>query len=228
MKPEFVNMDVRTRCPDCDGAVTTFEFTSRQHGEFGSVTLDCPHNFHGSNLNRIVYMLLRCAGFGRGGLAEIHCDNNVGAGDLGAFYPRSIDSVPVPDNVPDGIVKEFREAELCASVEAWRAASAMLRSALEKTLGANGYTKGTLANKIDEAAADGVITAARCKRAHDDIRVLGNDVLHDPWREITEDEVAMAHKYAQRILEDLYDDRPSVEAILASKGRISAEPENNS
>jgi hypothetical protein len=71
--------------------------------------------------------------------------------------------------------------------------------------------KGSLEGKIDEAASDGVITEARRKRAHDDIRVLGNDVLHDEWREVKEEEVSGAHQYIQRILEDFYDDRASVE-----------------
>ncbi len=117
---------------------------------------------------------------------------------------------------------EFREAELCAASGAWRGASALLRSTLEKVLKANGYVKGSLESKIDEAAADGVITDARRKRAHDDIRVLGNDVLHDEWRQVKEEEVTAAHQYAQRILEDFYDDRASVEAILVAKKRIQA------
>jgi hypothetical protein len=126
----------------------------------------------------------------------------------------------VPAEVPPDVLAEFREAELTASVGAWRAASAMLRSTLEKTLKHNGYRKGSLADKIDEAAADGVITAARSKRAHEDIRVLGNDVLHDAWRVVTQEEFDLAHKYAQRILEDLYDDRPSVMALLTEKKRL--------
>ena len=130
---------------------------------------------------------------------------------------------PVPDGLPGGVTAEFREAELCASFEAWRAASALLRSTLEKTLKANGYEKGNLASRINQAAKDGVITQARANKAHEDIRVLGNDVLHDEWREVTEEEVALAHRYAQRILEDLYDDRPSVEAILKATGRITDE-----
>jgi len=126
----------------------------------------------------------------------------------------------IPISVPEGIRNEFAEAELCASVQAWRAASALLRSTLEKTLRANGYKKGTLRDRIDEAAMDGVITEARKKRAHEDIRVLGNDVLHDEWREVEGNEFNSAHRYAQRILEDLYDDRASVEALLKAKGRI--------
>lgn len=76
--------------------------------------------------------------------------------------------------------------------------------------------------KIDQAADDGVITAARKQKAHDDIRVLGNEVVHDEWRVVTEEEVESALHYAQRILEDLYDDRTSVEQILIAKGKMKA------
>jgi hypothetical protein len=37
---------------------------------------------------------------------------------------------------------------------------------------------------------------------------------------VTDDEVQRAHRYAQRILEDFYDDRPTVEAILTAKKRL--------
>jgi hypothetical protein len=58
-----------------------------------------------------------------------------------------VDELPLPEDVPDGLIKEFREAELCASFGAWRAASAMLRSVLEKTLKVNGYSNGSLQQK---------------------------------------------------------------------------------
>ena len=99
--------------------------------------------------------------------------------------------------------------------------SALLRSTLEKALKANGYTKSSLEQKIDDAASDGVITAARKQKAHEDIRVLGNEVVHDEWRAVDEEEVEAALHYAQRILEDLYDDRDAVEGILISKEKLS-------
>jgi Domain of unknown function (DUF4145) len=145
---------------------------------------------------------------------------------LEEFYPTSIDSAKIPAAVPAGIKAELREAELSASVGAWRGASALLRSTLEKTLKANGYASGdleraNLQKRIDAAAADGVITEARQKKAHSDIRVLGNDVLHDEWREVKQDEFEVAHHYTQRILEDFYDDRQTIESILKEKKRIS-------
>ena len=137
---------------------------------------------------------------------------------------------PLPRAVPADIQAEFREAESCTAHKLNRAASALFRSVLEKTLKANGYTRANdpalrdLQKRIDAAAADGVITDARRRRAHDDIRALGNDMLHDDWREVLDEEVESAHQYTQRILEDLYDDRPTVEAILVAKSRLPAPP----
>jgi thymidylate synthase ThyX len=165
-------------------------------------------------------MLLRCGGCGRGGLAVVHDNGQVHDGILEAFYPTCPDKAALPVSVPSEIVKEFREAELCAAHQAWRASSAMLRSVLEKTLKINGYTTGNLKNKIDEAAIDSVITEARKNRAQLEIRVLGNDILHDAWREVKAEEYSLAHHYAQRILEDFYDNRADVEILLNAKGRI--------
>jgi hypothetical protein len=102
----------------------------------------------------------------------------------------------------------------------------MFRSVLDKTLRANGYkvkNGTTLEQQIDMAAADGVITPARSRRAHEEIRVLGNDVLHDEWHEIAVEDVEAARHYAQRVLEDFYDDRNSVLTQLRSAGRVPDE-----
>lgn len=102
----------------------------------------------------------------------------------------------------------------------------MFRSVLDKTLRANGYkvkNGTTLEQQIDMAADDGAITQARKRRAHDEIRVLGNDVLHDEWHEIAQADVEAARHYAQRILEDFYDDRESVLKLLRGAGRTPDE-----
>lgn len=205
--------------------MTTFE-KSDGHSGFGQIhRTGTNFNFKNNHYIDAMYRLLRCAGCGRGGIAVLLGGNYDVLFD---FYPKTIDALEIPDSIPQGIEAEFREAELCCSVGAWRAASALLRSTLEKTLKANGYTKGTLEKKIDEATSDGVLTAARKQRAHDEIRVLGNEVVHDEWREVTPEEVEMAHHYTQRILEDFYDDRDAVEAILKKKKRISDEGEGKS
>ena len=145
MKPEFVKANVRARCPDCNGALTTFEM-KYDGRELGSVAVDGGHEFNETHYSRVVYTLMRCAGCGRGGLAKVHCKDSFAQGELESFFPISIEHLNVPDDVPEDIKAEFREAELCASHGATRAASALLRSTLEKTLKANGYTTGTLKN----------------------------------------------------------------------------------
>lgn len=219
---KFIGGNVSAKCPTCGGALTTYEHKSGT-GDFGTVVVERRHQIGTQVYTKAVYKLLRCAGCGRGGMAEVLTSPNIPYvnGKLNAFYPGTIESIPIPPSVPEGIANEFREAELCSSVGAWRAASALLRSALEKALKANGYAKGSLATRIDEAAADGAITASRSRRAHEDVRVLGNEVVHDEWRPVTDDEFDAAHRYTQRVLEDLYDDRETVEKLLKEKKRLS-------
>lgn len=136
------------------------------------------------------------------------------------FWPTVTVHARVPTDVPVDINAELREAEQCIGVGALRGAAALLRSTLEKVLKANGYGQATLLSKIEEASKDGVLTEARMNRANDLVRVLGNDVLHEQWREVKMEEVSSAHHYVVRVLEDFYDDRPTVEALLIQKGRL--------
>lgn len=231
MSAKYVNGNVRAPCPGCAGATSTFEYRSGGSSH-GVVSIPGLHSFgergkQGLPYGYIGYRLLRCAGCARAGLAKIHSDHPDGeVGELQEFFPSAPVFAPIPRDTPDDLRKELREAELCASVGAWRAASAMMRSVLEKPLQANGYTRadGSLEKRIDDAAGDGVIGEPRRQRVHQDIRVLGNDVLHDPWREVTEEEYELAHHYAQRILEDLHDNRPGVVKHLQERGRLAVPP----
>lgn len=215
---------IRAKCRGCEGAFSVFQFQQPQ------VQLNKTHTIAARAFNFISYALFRCPGCGNGALAVLHNNGNLNdpaACYLESFYPFAGDALPLPPSTPKDLETEFREAELCASAGAYRGASTLLRSTLEKTLKANGYTKGNdptlkdLQKRIDAAADDGIITEVRRKRAHEDIRSLGNDVLHDDWREVTPEEFDAAHHYTQRILEDFYDDRPTVEATLTAKKRIS-------
>lgn len=220
------NKSVRATCPECKAALTTYEWKNAPPIERKDVVVA------NNRFAKVHYYLLKCAGCGRGGISSvglvIHNSNRgtITSHHLLEFSPRSIDRFDLPADLPSDLASEFREAEIVASVGAWRAASAMMRSTLEKALKHSGYSKGSLKALIDEAAQDGAITAARSVRAHEDIRVLGNDVLHDDWRSISEEEFELAHRYTQRILEDLYDDRASVLKLLAAKNRtpIDAPP----
>jgi uncharacterized protein (DUF58 family) len=231
--------NVLARCPDCD-AVTSFDTKGHSSTSLGAVIINQGHTYDGQGYSRILWQAFRCVVCNRGAVAKIHDKGSSQTAVLEDFLPRAVEKAALPAKVPDDIVKEFREAELDAANGAYRSGSAMLRSVLEKTLKKNGYDEvevrddqgnkkvdnqgspkqsNRLIDRIDAATWDRVITETRQKRAHENIRVLGNDILHDDWREVSEDEFAEAHKYAQRILEDFYDDRTTVEARLKTQGR---------
>jgi len=215
---KYENGLIKCICPDCN-AVANFDYRNSSR-EFGYVDIEKRHSYKGMDFARIIYILFSCTGCGRGGIAKIHYNNKSHEGEVEDFYPVGIDKAKVPSNTPDEILAELNEAELCASVKAWRAGSAMLRSVLEKVLAKNGYTENRLIGKIDAANRDGIITDSRTKKAQNEIRVLGNDILHDEWKLVTGEDFTVAYYYCQRIIEDFYDDRSTVENILKEKGRI--------
>jgi hypothetical protein len=209
-------------CPGCNGGKSTFEW----HGikdQFGAI------EFGGDGGWMVSYRLFRCAACGKGAFGVVKFSPNTGypgsVRQLITFYPESSGALPLPRVVPTGIVKEFREGENCLANDCIRAAAGMFRSVLDKTLRANGYKtlRENLAQQIDAAAEDKVITESRRLRAHEEIRVLGNDVLHDEWHVIPKADVESARHYCQRILEDFYDDRKSVLALLRAAGRTPEE-----
>ena len=223
--------NVLARCPDCN-AVTSFDQKGSNNANLGAVFINVRHGYGPQIFGRILWQFFRCNVCNRGAVAKLHDNGSPETAVLEEFFPQAVEKAALPSSVPTDIVREFRESEIDAAHGAYRSASAMLRSVLEKTLKKNGYEaveytdeKGTnrkssnLLHRIDAAAEDGVITQTRQKRAHENIRDLGNDILHDDWREVTQEEFEGAHKYAQRILEDFYDDRATVEARLTKKGR---------
>jgi len=229
--------NITASCRGCKGSTSTFEYV-RQGEEWGVVksmkTIASRLTYTSRVQVDIHYRLFRCAGCGMGALGCIRMKTERATypsdiDELIWFMPESMGQLQLPVDTPKGIAAEFREGEICMENNAFRAAAGMFRSVLDKTLRANGYktNKGTpLAAQIDDAAKDGVITEARKRRAHDEIRVLGNDVLHDDWHEISEDDVQAARHYTQRILEDFYDDRASVLRLLREAQKVPEEDRN--
>jgi hypothetical protein len=222
--------NVIARCPECNGAKSTFECASQGQSR-GNFTKLYSRGFRRDEELRVRFQLFRCAGCGRGGLGAIRmmavADHSYPQGiwELLHFFPEAKERLKFPTAVPKGIQNEFREAEMCVEHECYRGGAALFRSVLDKTLRDNGYKtkRENLRDQIDEASADGVITSARKSKAHEEIRVLGNDVLHDEWRAISLEDVEAAHHYVQRILEDFYDDRESVLAQLRKAKRVPSE-----
>ena len=128
------NYSVSAHCPTCN-AITSFD---QKH----VAMVQRPHTYAGQTFQRVLYILSQCARCERGGIAVVPDNGNRQNATLEAFFPVSVDALPLPSEVPNDLVAEFREAEFCAAFKANRGASALFRSVLEKTLKANGYTKG--------------------------------------------------------------------------------------
>lgn len=214
-------------CVHCGGARTGFEWHRSDKSPYGEVgQLAGPLTSQSHWVNR----LYKCAVCGHGAVGVVVQTSQTFPAPsdvLMQFWPEAQEPLSLPKEVPEGIQSEFREAEKCLANECNRAAAGLFRSVLEKTLRANKYPRlpeerVSLAKRIEEAAKDGVITQARKKRAHDEVRVLGNDVLHDEWKPIPKEDVEASRFYCQRILEDFYDDRPSVVALLTEAKRLEA------
>ena len=225
--------NIVAQCPTCDGAKSRFESVGEPVvGQWSKPDPSSPHRYIYYDHQ---YRLFRCAGCGRGAIAIIKMKKVGGEfpdsiDRLIQFWPEATGRLRLPASVPDGIRHEFDEAEKCTEAQCFRAATAMFRSVLDKVLRGNGYNtkeEPNLKKQIDAAAEDGVITESRKKRAHEDIRVLGNDVLHDEWHPIDKAAVDAAHTYIQRTLEDFYDDRETVLKLLREKKRIKEEPDTS-
>lgn len=220
--------NVTAHCTGC-GAVSSYVWAN-QKGEALGMFRWPEAVRHRYEERALYFVLFRCTGCGHGAIGEVvtelHGSFPERLVDLTSFMPEARNKLRLPGELPEGILKEFREAEECLRANCFRAASGMFRSALEKTLRAAGYKtkKGTtLQQMIDLAAGDRVITAARQRRAHEEVKTLGNDVLHEDWRPLTADDVALAHHYTQQIIDDFYDDRGSVLALLREAGRVPEE-----
>jgi len=227
--PEFIDGKVRAVCPGCGGEVGTFLAVTAR-AMFPSMSPSSGNTpIEVGNLDPAVrrgasYRLLECTMCGEVAMAKVVLGE--GGPRLAAFYPHQLVPARLPEGVPEGVVLELREGELCASAGAFRAGVMMLRSALEKVLGANGYTKkrdGDLKARIDAAARDGAMTTSDARGVHDDVREQGNAIVHDDWRDVTAVEWKTALDLLVRIVDCLYGRRETARALLIDRKRISAD-----
>jgi hypothetical protein len=230
MEPSWTNGSATAQCPTCKG-VTLFHHKDKSH-EFGSIdrAITDPEwlaaeeeksrrDENYQRRGREVSYLVKCAGCGRAGLAVVYGGARPAEdGELHDFWPRVFRQMIVPSDVPASVRREFREAEMCASVKAYRGGVTLLRSTLEKALTDSGYS-GLLHSMIDDAFTDGLISESRKNQADDRLRGLQNDIVHDAWFDVSPADFEDARTYTVWILNDLYEDRPTVEAQLKAKNR---------
>ncbi|MBW0270447.1 hypothetical protein ATM97_05185 [Nocardia sp. MH4] len=132
-----------------------------------------------------------------------------------------------PD-VPIQIGAAAGEATGCFSVEHYRAAVILARAVVEATAKDKGFTKGTLADKIDAMQAAGRIRPHTKDAAHE-IRYMGNDMAHGDFATtIEKDEADDVLNFMSEILEEIYQGPARVDrqraARLAKKAPVQAGP----
>ncbi|TDC45055.1 DUF4145 domain-containing protein [Actinomadura sp. KC345] len=115
--------------------------------------------------------------------ANEHCKRTIGAlvnasnaAQVSQFWPTSVGGKSFPD-VPGDIAETADEAHRCYSIQAYRAAMAMVRAVIEATAKNKGITSGNLENKIDQLALQGFIREDAKDAAHA-VRLVGNDAAH--------------------------------------------------
>ena len=119
--------NVQSRCPGCRGALSSFEWRTAT-GVHGAVSASSFKHRYWSDA-KLDYRLFRCAGCGRGDIGVIAYGGGHYPGsyrELCDFHPEVRDRLQLPNKVPKGIEKEFREGEKCLEAGAIRAAAGML------------------------------------------------------------------------------------------------------
>ena len=128
------------RCPNCAGALSSFTWYG-EHGEFGSITKPFKDRYWSDC--QISYRLFQCGGCGMGALGVIKFGGDYKYpgkyNRLLRFTPEARKRLELPTSVPEGIQREFIEAERCMENDCFRAAAGLFRSVLDKTMRANGY-----------------------------------------------------------------------------------------
>lgn len=105
-------------------------------------------------------------------------------------------------SVPAEAKEMYEEARLCFFGTALRASAVMGRACLEQALVNNGYTNGTLENKIDEAKKKGDLGDREYGLAHSS-RLVGNDAIHEAT-EVTQPYLLAALAAAATITNHLF------------------------
>ena len=159
----FLEMD---SCPHCGKSHPTLE---RAGGEFLTTK-----NHKGLNDRWWgIYMCKSCGGVVTASAPRIPPSSNQPHGHpIGEIYP----STPtISDSIPEKAREYLRQAQ--NSLHAYAGAIMLCASAVDAMLKEKGYTKDSLYKRIDQAAADHLITDAMAQWAHE-IRLDANEQRH--------------------------------------------------
>ena len=106
--------------------------------------------------------------------------------------------------IPEGVAGFFKEAHDAFSIGAHRAVLLLVRSVIEATAKDKHITSGSLVQKINNLASEGLIRTGTKEMAHA-LRILGNDMAHGDIDQVPSAEDADdALTIARFVLDDVY------------------------
>jgi hypothetical protein len=140
-------------------------------------------------------------------------------GDELRWRPSVTETADYPD-VPAHIAAAATEAYECHSCEHYRGSIMLARAVIEATAKDKGITNGTLYNKIEAMAADGLIRTMIKDAAHG-VRELGNEMAHGDFVDpISAEESQLVIRLMGEMLNDVYQSPAAIaQAQQAAQGR---------
>jgi hypothetical protein len=139
-------------------------------------------------------------------------------GKIRATYPAARIPFDTAD-IPPSVCAALEEAITCYANECFVAAAIMVRKSLEELCDAQNATGGNLKEKI-EALSKTLLLPRDLLEGLDDIRLLGNDAAHvqsSAFKNVGQDEVALAIEFSQEVLKATYQYRRFVDRLRALK-----------
>jgi hypothetical protein len=115
-------------------------------------------------------------------------------------YPASI---RLSTSVPDGLRREWEEAQTCFRARAYAACVVMVRRTLEGTCADQGVKEKTLARSLNKLAADGLVDETLAQWA-DALRIAGNKGAHFTGKSVPREDAEDALAFAEALLDHIY------------------------
>jgi hypothetical protein len=169
---QYKKIGLRGVCPHCS-AISLFEPVGTPHHEVRA-------DLRGGVSHSIIAQVSQCIGCKNFVMAVGRVQGNVTSKgyELSLVAPKSAPQDRIDASVPANIAADLSEAIRCDWINAYKAAVAMCRRAIQAAAIDKGAgPKKKLVDQIDELAANQIITASLKEMAHE-VRLTGNDGAH--------------------------------------------------
>jgi hypothetical protein len=139
----------------------------------------------------------------RGGTLRRDNPNNYGEVTWRGHHWWPVPGAILHESVPATVRSAFDEACKCLASDCPRAATAMARCALEGIVVDQGETKGRLVDRLKQLADKGALQPTLAAWSKE-VRLLGNDAVHDLTAEVIMDDARQLIEFIRELTKYLY------------------------